>query len=579
MKAIIILSLVLAGTMYGQFFGGGNASRLRGIPIASLSGCTTGQQITFNGTSFVCDAAGAGTGITSLEGQTGATQTFTDDTNVTIVSGSNAHVITWAGTLALTRGGTGASTASGARTNLGLGWAGGFDLVLTSSTVLDIAAGYAVKGSTATSIAADTITWATGASGSIAFYIDYTSTPALGCAVTSITVTGITCVASGSEPANRVPLYSVTVTSSQFQAGWSDFRTGVIASPVTSGTGVIITSGVAAIDTTLVTQKFVTAGAPTNVTGSTRGDLVYDSTNVNAYMCKNATTCAVGGDWLQLNGGGGTTGSALLRGNGAGGFDNIDNSTEPNAGEIAISTTPGASATRAVIGLGSAPAGGSTSGSYLMVNAPSGFSGHVLAVVDNGTRRWSVDKFGGIEWTAGGSINASEVRFGNGGATNRVSAYNTAQHMLLNAGDVACGNTQEVQLATGDVFAPVPSLRMVCDGRITMGQTAPTPATTGDLDLVIKDNTATTGVTVVEVIAGAGQSATDLMRWNSNGGTIGVRVAAEGALVNLPFGTKPTCGSGFRGMFWHVQGGAGVKDDVQVCAKDAGDAYAWRTIY
>lgn len=42
---------------------------------------------------------------------------------------------------------------------------------------------------------------------------------------------------------------------------------------------------------------------------------------------------------------------------------------------------------------------------------------------------------------------------------------------------------------------------------------------------------------------------------------------------------KPTCDSTTRGTFWVVQAGAGVKDDVQVCAKDAGDAYAWRVIY
>ncbi len=42
-------------------------------------------------------------GILSLNGLTGATQTFTDDTNVTIVSGGTAHVITWSGTLADSR--------------------------------------------------------------------------------------------------------------------------------------------------------------------------------------------------------------------------------------------------------------------------------------------------------------------------------------------------------------------------------------------------------------------------------------------------------------------------------------------
>ena len=45
----------------------------------------------------------AGSAITSIEGQTGATQTFGDDTNVTIVSAGDVHQITWAGTLAKAR--------------------------------------------------------------------------------------------------------------------------------------------------------------------------------------------------------------------------------------------------------------------------------------------------------------------------------------------------------------------------------------------------------------------------------------------------------------------------------------------
>jgi hypothetical protein len=42
---------------------------------------------------------------------------------------------------------------------------------------------------------------------------------------------------------------------------------------------------------------------------------------------------------------------------------------------------------------------------------------------------------------------------------------------------------------------------------------------------------------------------------------------------------KPACGVSVRGTFWAVKSGAGVKDTVEVCAKDAGDSYAWRTIY
>jgi hypothetical protein len=43
------------------------------------------------------------TGITSLNGLTGATQTFTNDTNVTISSAGSAHTLGWSGTLAAGR--------------------------------------------------------------------------------------------------------------------------------------------------------------------------------------------------------------------------------------------------------------------------------------------------------------------------------------------------------------------------------------------------------------------------------------------------------------------------------------------
>jgi len=48
------------------------------------------------------------------------------------------------------------------------------------------------------------------------------------------------------------------------------------------------------------------------------------------------------------------------------------------------------------------------------------------------------------------------------------------------------------------------------------------------------------------------------------------------------FGTAtaaPTCASTNRGELWFTQGATGVKDSAQVCAKDAANAYAWRTIY
>ena len=52
-------------------------------------------------------------GINSLNGQSGATQTFVNGTNVTITSASNIHTIGWTGQLGVSKGGSGAATLTG----------------------------------------------------------------------------------------------------------------------------------------------------------------------------------------------------------------------------------------------------------------------------------------------------------------------------------------------------------------------------------------------------------------------------------------------------------------------------------
>lgn len=53
----------------------------------------------------------------------------------------------------------------------------------------------------------------------------------------------------------------------------------------------------------------------------------------------------------------------------------------------------------------------------------------------------------------------------------------------------------------------------------------------------------------------------------------------QGVVAIVDTGTKPTCAAGIRGGFWYEQGGAGVADTFEVCAKAAaGDTYAWRTL-
>lgn len=65
-----------------------------GILVSTVDGVTT---VSISG----------GAGISTLNGLSGTSQTFTNDTNMTVVSGGTAHALTWAGTLSGSRGGTG----------------------------------------------------------------------------------------------------------------------------------------------------------------------------------------------------------------------------------------------------------------------------------------------------------------------------------------------------------------------------------------------------------------------------------------------------------------------------------------
>jgi hypothetical protein len=52
-----------------------------------------------------------------------------------------------------------------------------------------------------------------------------------------------------------------------------------------------------------------------------------------------------------------------------------------------------------------------------------------------------------------------------------------------------------------------------------------------------------------------------------------------GVRLNKDNSGKPSCDATTRGTFWFTQGGAGVKDSAEVCAKDAANGFAWRTLY
>lgn len=84
----------------------GNGNTIDGAASWTTTTQYAGVQVMWNGTAWLIVAVASstgGSGITSLNGLTGATQTFANDTNVTMVSSGTTHTLTWAGTLATAR--------------------------------------------------------------------------------------------------------------------------------------------------------------------------------------------------------------------------------------------------------------------------------------------------------------------------------------------------------------------------------------------------------------------------------------------------------------------------------------------
>lgn len=81
-----------------------------------LAAGTSGQCLTSSGAGSPAWAScgGGGSGLTSLNSQTGSTQIFANDTNMTITSSNNTHTLAWAGTLSLAKGGSGAALTAAA---------------------------------------------------------------------------------------------------------------------------------------------------------------------------------------------------------------------------------------------------------------------------------------------------------------------------------------------------------------------------------------------------------------------------------------------------------------------------------
>jgi hypothetical protein len=214
-----------------------------------------------------------------------------------------------------------------------------------------------------------------------------------------------------------------------------------------------------------------------------------------------------------------------------------------------------ASAGQSLFGLGDAIAGGSTAGTYFGIHASAGFGGDLARWQSNGETRFLWSKDGEFSaWRPGQAVTWWGNRAGTPGSDFRLAMGASTGAMF----SLGAGSSRDF-------------LRASAEGKVSMGSTAPSPATA---DLLVQDATATTGDTQMQIQAGAGQSR-DLLQLVNAAGLPGTRFTAAGSLVLQPEGTKPACGVSQRGAFWYNAAATGSADTVEVCRKTGTDSYVW----
>jgi hypothetical protein len=129
----------------------------------------------------------------------------------------------------------------------------------------------------------------------------------------------------------------------------------------------------------------------------------------------------------------------------------------------------------------------------------------------------------------------------------------------------------QVRLSGNNTYGSVSLEDVSGNSVLTIRNTGHNVFTGDNRDIVFLPN----GIEVIRFGAAGGTGAAKA----SVTGTLSATVAVSSPQVTLQSGTEPTCNSTNRGALVQVYGGAGVKDTVRVCAKDASDVYAYRAIY
>jgi len=312
--------------------------------------------ITHSTSSITISAASPGSsGITSLNTVTGSTQTFVNDTNVTVVSSSvaNTHTITWSGQLGTSRGGTGLGTIGTSNSLLGVNnGASGLEYkTLTAGSNVTITHGTNAITISAASPGSSGITSLNTVTGSTQTFVNDTNVTVVSSSVANThTITW-----SGELGTSRGGTGLGTLGTSNSLLGVNNGASGLEYKTLTAGSNVTITHGTNSITISAASPGSSGITSLNTVTGSTQTFVNDTNVTVVSSSVANTHTITWSGELSVSRGGTGTSsitglvkgsgtsaftaassgvdyapptsGASLLYGNNAGGFSNVTVST------------------------------------------------------------------------------------------------------------------------------------------------------------------------------------------------------------------------------------------------------------
>lgn len=310
----------------------------------------------------------------------------------------------------------------------------------------------------------------------------------------------------------------------------------------------------------------------------------------------NAThihTTAAGGGQLSLGAFTSTTGSGAVVGATGATLTtpNIGVATATSINKVAI-TAPATSATLTI-----------ANGKTLTINNTLSFVGTDSTVMTFPSSSGAVVTADSTNTLTNKSISASQVnsgtlataRLGSGTADSTKFLRGDSTWQVITSGGTPGGSTTQMQFNNAGTFGGTSNFLFTsATGQVTLNQGGngnnalygkrTTDSSPNGNFIQFQNQAASADMFKVDVSGnttiGGGLSI------DTSSGTNGILLISPpaaaptaGGALQLTGGTRPTCAVGIRGTFYYEASGAGIKDTVAVCAKDAANVYAWRTIY